>query len=251
MKFVYEYRTSDNVRHEDVVIASSREAAFQLLKNRGIKPSRVIEASGFFNKLFGKGKRWIAIAILGILVIGLLLVVFNLRSEIEASHFEGEWEDRSQIYGDPVVLSVVFSNDFKDVFESAGERFLARYAIPGKIVKLTPREMKEGLHALESMSMDMVATAEEDFVEVVKLKRIVNGMKLELGNYLKAGGTIKQYVKRLQGRQYDEYMTYRRIKTELERERDLEVWKNRNLELRVLGLPMVEMGVEEDHKNRY
>lgn len=68
MKFVYEYRTSDNVRHNATVSAPDRDAAFARLKARGIRPSRLEDAPGFFNKLFGKGKRWIAIAVLTILL---------------------------------------------------------------------------------------------------------------------------------------------------------------------------------------
>ena len=251
MKFLYEYRTSDNVRHADVVTASSREAVFQLLKARGIKPSRVVEASGFFNKLFGKGKRWIAITVLVAVVIGLVSSVLKLRNEIDSSQLEESFEDRSQIYGDPVVLGEMFSNNFEHIFENQGEAFLARYAIPGKVVRLSSREVKSGIEALKVMPAALVKIKEDDFAEVAKLKRIVNGMKMELEEYLKAGGAIPIYVKRLQRRQNDEVMTYQRVKTELERVKDPCIWKDRNIELRVLGLPMVEMPPEENMKPPY
>ena len=64
MKFIYEYRTSDNVRRSGVIDASDRESAFIALKNQGVRPASMKEAPGIFNKLFGKGKRWIAIVIL-------------------------------------------------------------------------------------------------------------------------------------------------------------------------------------------
>lgn len=66
MKFVYEYRTSDNALHHGSVAAADRDAAFAALKARGVRPARLVEAPGFLNKLFGKGKRWIAIAVLSV-----------------------------------------------------------------------------------------------------------------------------------------------------------------------------------------
>lgn len=78
MKFNYEYRTSDNKLHGGVVCAASREDAFTALKARGINPARVVEAPGFFNKLFGKGKRWIAIGVLAF-ALALALAALVLR----------------------------------------------------------------------------------------------------------------------------------------------------------------------------
>ena len=69
MKFLYEYRTSDNIKHSASICASSQEAAYAALKKQGIKPCRFAEAPGIFNKVFGKGKRWIAIIILSIVCI--------------------------------------------------------------------------------------------------------------------------------------------------------------------------------------
>ena len=77
MKFNYEYRTSDNKLHGGVVRAASRDDAFAVLKARGIRPGRVTEASGVFNKLFGKGKRWIAIVALAVALV--VAVIFLLR----------------------------------------------------------------------------------------------------------------------------------------------------------------------------
>ena len=77
MKFNYEYRTSDNRLHEGVIRSANREEAFAVLKARGIRPGRVVEAPGFFNKLFGKGKRWLAIVFLAVALI--VAVVFLLK----------------------------------------------------------------------------------------------------------------------------------------------------------------------------
>ena len=61
------------MRHEGVINASSRDEVYSILKARGIRPGSVVEAPGFFNKLFGRGKRWLLIAALAIFVVLLLL----------------------------------------------------------------------------------------------------------------------------------------------------------------------------------
>ena len=65
MKFIYQYRTPDNVQHEGTICAATKDAAYDQLRARGVRPGRMVEAPGLFNKLFGKGKRWIAIGALG------------------------------------------------------------------------------------------------------------------------------------------------------------------------------------------
>lgn len=89
MKFNYEYRTSDNKLHGGVVSAVSREDAFSALKARGINPARVTEAPGFFNKLFGKGKRWIAIGVLALaLAVALAALAIRRGSKEQPQNYD-------------------------------------------------------------------------------------------------------------------------------------------------------------------
>ena len=60
VRFVYQYRTHDNAVRSGEVSAADRDAAYRALKEKGIRPSRLEEAPGLANKIFGKGKRWIA-----------------------------------------------------------------------------------------------------------------------------------------------------------------------------------------------
>lgn len=41
--FVYAYKTSDGVRHEDAMEAASKEEVFETLRGRGIRPIKVID----------------------------------------------------------------------------------------------------------------------------------------------------------------------------------------------------------------
>lgn len=57
--------------------AANRDEAFAALKSRGIRPIRVIDSPGFFNKLLGKGKRWTAIVVLALSLLVAILVLVS------------------------------------------------------------------------------------------------------------------------------------------------------------------------------
>ena len=232
MKFLYEYRTSDNVQHDGVIDAVDREAAFAALKAQGIRPGRMVEAPGFFNKLFGKGKRWIAIGVLALstLVLSVALWLSRLGDGVQTPV---QTADRQQIYGDPGVLEEMRANDFASVFTNLDERCLARYAQPGDKVDM-------GAANPDEISVVPVAIAEDDIAEIAMLKRIVNGMKAEYAAYRAAGGTAQSYCRRLAKRQREEAEIFARYEAELSRETSREVWTRRNAELRAQGLPMVQ-----------
>ena len=46
MKYTYAYKTSDGIRHEDSMNASSREEVFESLRAKGIKAIKVVAADG-------------------------------------------------------------------------------------------------------------------------------------------------------------------------------------------------------------
>ena len=54
MKYTYAYKTSDGARHEADIEAESREAVFETLRGRGIRPIKVIAADG--SKENGEGR---------------------------------------------------------------------------------------------------------------------------------------------------------------------------------------------------
>ena len=108
-------------------------------------------------------------------------------------------------------------------FRSPAEAWLARFAEPGRAVEngLNRAERAEGREDSDNPARstrsarlnppaheDFVACLKEptriastDFTEVVDLKRIVTGMKRELGAYLSGGGTVQQYLAELVKRQ--------------------------------------------------
>ena len=105
MRFLYEYRTSGNEPRRGEIRAADRDAAFAELKARGIRPSSVREAPGFFNWLFGKGKRWIAICALACAVCGLIAFFASVKEEIEVGAAFGN-TTRRQVIGDAAVVQI-------------------------------------------------------------------------------------------------------------------------------------------------
>lgn len=247
MKFVYEYRTSDNVPHKGTIAAPNKDAAYDTLKAQGIKPGKVWEAPGVFNKVFGKGKRWMAIAILMTALVVSFVTVQMLRTEVQNAAKELEditlFEDRGQIYGAKAVLHEMRENDYLSVFPNDSvARFLAAYAMPG--IKVDEQHVQMPKNVSRNDISRRVAIEDSELEEHKKLKRIVNGMKREFCDYLADGGSVSGYVRRLEIRQQAEERIFERVKRELQKSADAEEWREKNAELRAKGLPMVESGKE-------
>jgi len=259
VKFCYEYRTSDNVRHEGVIAASDRDSAFQLLRAKGIRPGKLMEAPGLFNKLFGKGKRWLAIGVLGSLCIALCAVALRFLDKEDAERYAAEY--RSQVFGDPSVLQKLSRDGWRRAFEDEGEAWLARHAIPGKACDCPKEGMwrSEIVDALIARKDEPLAIAEVDSDELKKMKRIVNGMKKEFASYVQpptsdlrpSSSDALDYIDkacercRVEKGVYDNMvreisqLEKRLEKDDADRAKILADWDKKNLTLRSLGLPTI------------
>lgn len=249
MKFIYEYRTKDNVRHSGVIDALDREAAFVALKKIGIRPGKMAEAPGFLNKLFSKT----TIVFVGAVFISLIIVVpsawvyLGKRQTIPRAY---KWDDatRRQIIGDVAIVEKGIRTGWRDVFSGDGERFLASYAIPGVLGKGITVEESE----LQAAIYRKIEVAESDALEVVQIKSIVKGMQNEAREFLEKGGSVSQYCKLLVQRQRDEIGYYQRAKNEVDSaikqempQRELEdLLDRRNESLRSMGIRCVTLSGE-------
>lgn len=247
MKFLYQYRTSDNKLKSSSIDAADRESAFAELRKCGIRPAKLEEAPGLLNKLFGKGKRWIAIFMLSSLLVIALVVILMLREEAERND-ELHPISRCQIYGDPALISEGYATKWGNVFDSEGERFLALYAQPGKpiFVQPTPEVVADFERAISTRS----AYEPDDTDEVKKLKCIVEGMKKEAREYVRDGGRLDVYFKRVVVRQQREYDYYASTKAQLEsmiksgemgKSEVAAFWAKRNDMLRSMGIAPIPM----------
>lgn len=248
MRFLYEYRTPDNERHKGEIRAADKEAAYSALKRKGIKPCRFDEAPGFFNKLFGKGKRWILIGVLGVgcVVLGAVVYTQGTRHDTQGADDIFDSMLRRQVIGDAAIIEKGVATGWSDVFALEGERFLASFAIPGVppgLRNTTEEEIGKALRTPRS------ALRTPHTLEERQIRAMVEGMKVELRDYLAEGGTIASYGRRLVRRQEEEIAYYNRTKVALETaaasgmgDARLEaMWESENARLRNMGIRLVPM----------
>ena len=220
MKYTYAYKTSDGVRHEDSMNASSRDEVFIELRKRGIKAIKVVAADGSKanGEVRGVRKRVVAVLIaiiaLGVGVCAYLGGVLTGGSPESGIAFQTD-QSRRQIIGDAAIIEKGIRNGWSDVFELEGERFLASFAIPGVKAGQRNTSEKEFIAALEFRG----EFSSDDSLEVRQIKAMVEGMKQEARRYLAAGGTVVEYGKRLTERQDAEITIYNRVKADIENAR--------------------------------
>ena len=101
------------------------------------------------------------------------------------------------------------------VFRFTSERWLARFAEPGRQPSATggapvapdaakmaaPHTSRPSAADFEAALREPIRIASTDFTEVVDLKRIVTGMKREMRAYIAGGGTLEGYLAELEKRQ--------------------------------------------------
>lgn len=243
MKFVYQYRTSDNAIHEGEIAAADRDSAFAALKKQGIRPSRLDIAPGVFNILFGAGKRWMAILLLAFGLVA--VVVLWLRDSVAAAPNL----ERRQLVGDPAILEPGVKNGWSDLISGTGNLYLVQFIQPGRVVNSTIAS-RDAVVAIEQDLRDVEISSDE-LMEYRQVKEMLNGIKRELREYVADGGTVELYVDRLRDRQNLEVAYYGRAVDEVEKGRRtlppdelMEVWKKTNENLRSLGIKMVPMPEE-------
>ena len=250
MKFTYTYRSSDGQRHTAEIEAESRDAAFARVRTElGIKPIKVVAAEGESGAgraanvaAAPRGGVWrlVAAAVLFAAVFG-GVVWWMQRPNRESQTANGEQTAAGQDQPitvatpqGPVTLSVatplprqaipgdrrkieeaVAQERDPPVFRFAAERWLARFAEPGRQPPATggtpvapdaakmaaPHTSRPASADFEPALREPIRIASTDFTEVVDLKRIVTGMKREMRAYIAGGGTVEQYLAELEKRQ--------------------------------------------------
>lgn len=240
MKYTYAYKTSDGIRHEDSMDASSREEVFGILRAKGIKAIKVVAADGSKANGAPPPKHRLAFYILLIFVLAAVVAIF--RFSFPVSHSETAFiadGTRRQVIGDEAVIEKGIRTGWSNIFGREGDRFLASFAIPGTKAGQRSTSEKEFRLALE----ENVEPQPTDSIEIRQIKAIVKGMKDEARRYLAAGGTIQKYGERLIERQDAEIAICNRVKSELDKahgtmspEAFETMLEERNDELRNLGL---------------
>lgn len=242
MNYTYAYKTSDGIRHEDSMNASSREEVFERLRKQGIKAIKVVAADGSKanGEVRGVRKRVVvALVALAAVGVGMIAYIGGERTGAATAPSFQTMETRRQVIGDVAVIEKGIRTGWSEVFEHEGDRFFASFAIPG--VAAGQRNTSEA--EIQRVLDKKVEPQSTDSIEVQQIKAMVEGLKKEARQYLSKGGSIVDYGKRLVERQEAEIAIYNRIKNEVEKvrkEMKADEFENyldeRNAELRNLGI---------------
>ena len=228
MLFAYTYRSSDGERHTAEIEAESRDAAFARLREEfGIRPIKVVRTAGDETARTEprpprRVSRLAALILAAAAAAGVWLWMARdegtsgaIRGTRRADANDGSMRlvahplPRQAIPGDRARIE----GAAKRIFNYDAERFLARYAEPGRLGEASTSMKSENVAPLASggelPSEDEfreclerpIMVAPDDFTEWIDLKRIVAGMKREMKAYLAAGGTAREYCSELAKRQ--------------------------------------------------
>ncbi len=214
MKYTYAYKTSDGVRHEDSMNASSREEVFDALRAKGIRAIKVVAADGSKanGEVRGVRKRVVIAAIaVAAVAAGSLVYFLTSRGKVKDTAAESvavapqgdapsEFREarplpRQMISGDRTRIESAAAS-----LSSPAERLLAAFAEPGRpVAPVTgPRPSDADF---EASLREPTRVSDKEFTEAVDLKRIVARIKSDMRVYLSDGGTIDGYLDELAKRQ--------------------------------------------------
>ena len=276
MKFAYTYRSSDGQRHTAEIDAESRDAAFAKVRAElGIKPIKVTatgDASGGGSLPGGNPQSSIFNLKSSITLVALALaaafgawlwlrragdgapyqvmtpqgpVTYSVAAPLPRQAIPGSRQRLEQALGGPVRRQDGGSTSEagQGVFAHAAERWLARYAEPGRKIdglKIEDLGLK-GDDAWRSCLREPIRIASTDFIEVVDLKRIVAGMKREMKAYLAGGGTVDGYLAELEKRQRLELSYRERAEQKLaellkDQKAAYAYWLKANAQLQAMGI---------------
>lgn len=193
MKFNYQYRTSDNLLHDGVIQARSREDAFSKLKASGIHPCRLCDAPGVVNFLVGRCKRWIAIAALSAITAFLVLrSVLHERSDFANADMYSQSLPRHYV-------EIPSGTHLRELFEDQCDAYLCQYAVPGRRAET---QFSISTNDLVAAIGKRVSIDESDPNYLKELKMIVIGIKAEMRQAINSRVVSpEQYIMRLSERQ--------------------------------------------------
>ena len=188
MKYTYAYKTSDGIRHEDSMNASSREEVFETLRAKGIKAIKVVAADGSKANgevRGGRGRAAVAAALSVVAAVGGLAYWGGTRSAASGTDGGRARQDaslpfltdrtRRQVIGDAAVVERGIRTGWSDVFASEGDRFLASFAIPGVKAGVRNTTVEEIKRALDGRAEPLANDALEAR-ELIKCRVLENSM---------------------------------------------------------------------------
>lgn len=202
MKYIYAYKTSDGLRHEDSMSAGSREEVFVALRKKGIKAIKVVSADGAKanGEIRGVRKRIVAL-LLFFAAVGTGAGVYLLLGGNIGNSGRSVPADvakplpRQEIKGDRQRIEKAAAS-----LDTKAERFLAKFAEPGRAFTAYEAEWPNRAEFAAVLKKPL-RFSENEFTEQIDLKRVIEGLKIEMSYYLGGGGLTSGYIRDLIKRQ--------------------------------------------------
>lgn len=214
MQYMYAYKSSDGVRHEETIEAESRESVFETLRAQGIRPIKVVATDG--SKANGEvvrpwRRRWLAWAALaGALAATVLFVALSVvrkpgaggdmppkggeSGEVVQTVKQGERVAKPRARRQIGLAVITATMPLDAIFAHPSEAFLARFAEPGRIVEAEFSGDTELAEDFRDALEDPIMITAGDSAEIADLKRIVAGLKEEAKMMTASGRTFEEAI---------------------------------------------------------
>ena len=258
MKYEYVYKTADGARHVEEMESLSREAVFEVLRAKGIRPIKVIakdgsKANGEVRVIGVRRRVLILLVLLAAVAVGSIGGFLTLRIKASGPRHPGQQQaangadkkmvaaplPRQMIQGDRSRIENAPTN----LFETAVETYLSQFAEPGRKI---PRPEMDSINATNLVELSRILDApivyaDDEFSEYIDLKRITAGIKKEMRAYVRGGHTPNEYFAALIKRQETE-IAYRNKASEKLKEMLSDVdsayvfWLKANAQLQSMGI---------------
>lgn len=257
MQYMYAYKSSDGVRHEDTIEAESRESVFETLRAQGIRPIKVVAMDG--SRANGEvvrpwRRRWLVWAALaGALGATVLIVALSHvrkpgsvtpraggeSGEVVQSVKQGERVAKPRARRQVGLAAIVATTPLDEIFAHPSEALLARFAEPGKLVEVEVSGDTELAEDFRDALEDPIVIMADDSAEIAELKRIVAGLKEEAKMMTASGRTFEDAIAYFMAQQE---MESRYRDTILSRDASVE---EKNKLLSAIGLETIESPEDE------
>ena len=204
--WAYAWKSLDGVRREETIEAPSRDEAFRLLREKGIRPIKVDQVLRPIDRAINFARRFGIVLVVAVVVFA--VTRFMDRGGRLAPHNEPVAEPTLEI-GEvaasgrvatplPRKQVSVVGIDLAAAFKYEGERYLARFASPGVLDGIDTRSLPED--TIESLKSRIIIQ-EDDSQEIIDLKRIVAGIKEDVSRFLASGKSLPNIAEWLALRQ--------------------------------------------------
>lgn len=217
MKYRYVYKTGDGIRHEAEIEAGSRDKAFERLRSEGIRPIKVVATDGSKAngevRVLGVPRKVLFAAVLTAAALATALtwmaVGYGRMQSVSLQDARLPQRvklrrvamplPRQEIRGSRRRLEIAPTN----LFATAVEIYLSKFAEPGRKVSDIgiPADNSMNVEELLAVLDAPIHFADDEYTEFVDLKRITAGIKREMAEFIRGGGTVAEYLAELSERQ--------------------------------------------------